>query len=39
LKEEYLPIVQHGVDFLSNVMWDKQYGSFFWGGTHIHLLE
>jgi mannobiose 2-epimerase len=31
LKEEYLPIVQHGVDFLSNVMWDKQYGSFFWG--------
>jgi mannobiose 2-epimerase len=31
LKAEYLPIVQHGVDFLSNVMWDKQYGGFFWG--------
>jgi mannobiose 2-epimerase len=31
LKERYLPIVQHGVDFLSNVLWDKQYGGFFWG--------
>jgi cellobiose epimerase len=31
LKEHYLPIVQHGVDFLSNVLWDKQYGGFFWG--------
>ena len=31
LKEQYLPIVQHGVDFLSNVLWDKQYGGFFWG--------
>jgi mannobiose 2-epimerase len=31
LKEQYRPIVQHGVDFLSNVLWDKQYGGFFWG--------
>jgi mannobiose 2-epimerase len=31
LKEQYLPIVQHGVDFLSNVLWDKQYGGFYWG--------
>lgn len=31
LKEQYLPIVKHGVDFLSNVLWDKQYGGFFWG--------
>ena len=31
LKEQYLPIVQHGLDFLSNVLWDKQYGGFFWG--------
>jgi cellobiose epimerase len=31
LKEQYLPIVQHGVDFLSNVLWDKQFGGFFWG--------
>jgi mannobiose 2-epimerase len=31
LKDQYLPIVQHGVKFLSDVMWDKQYGGFFWG--------
>jgi cellobiose epimerase len=31
LKEQFLPIVRHGVDFLSNVLWDKQYGGFFWG--------
>ena len=31
LKQQYLPIVQHGVDFLSNVLWDKQYGGFYWG--------
>lgn len=31
LKEQYLPIVRHGVEFLSTVMWDKQYGGFFWG--------
>ena|ERR1700680_1278496 len=31
LKEQYVPIVHHGVDFLSNVLWDKQYGGFFWG--------
>jgi cellobiose epimerase len=31
LKKQYLPIVQHGVDFLSNVLWDKKYGGFFWG--------
>ena len=31
LKEQFVPIVQHGVDFLSNVLWDKQYGGFFWG--------
>jgi mannobiose 2-epimerase len=30
-KEEFLPIVRQGVDFLDNVMWDKQYGGFFWG--------
>ena len=23
--------MQHGLDFLSNVLWDKQYGGFFWG--------
>jgi mannose/cellobiose epimerase-like protein (N-acyl-D-glucosamine 2-epimerase family) len=31
LKDQFIPIVHHGVDFLANVMWDKQYGGFFWG--------
>ncbi len=31
LKNQYLPIAQHGVDYLSNTMWDKQYGGFYWG--------
>lgn len=31
LKAQYLPIVEHGVNFLTNVLWDKKYGSFFWG--------
>jgi mannobiose 2-epimerase len=30
-KAAFLPIVRHGVDFLQNVMWDKQYGGFYWG--------
>lgn len=31
MKQQFLPIVHHGVDFLANVMWDKQYGGFYWG--------
>jgi mannobiose 2-epimerase len=31
LKEKFLPVVHQGVDFLQNVMWDKQDGGFFWG--------
>ncbi len=31
MKDEFVPIVRHGVDFLANVMWDKQDGGFFWG--------
>ena len=31
LKAEFLPVVSHGLNFLSNVMWDKKYGGFFWG--------
>jgi mannobiose 2-epimerase len=31
LKERFLPVIQHGMEFLSNVMWDKEYGGFFWG--------
>jgi mannobiose 2-epimerase len=30
-KEEFVPIVRQGFDFLQNVMWDKQDGGFFWG--------
>jgi mannobiose 2-epimerase len=31
LKDQYLPYVKHGVDYLSDVLWDKQYGGFYWG--------
>ncbi len=31
MKDRFVPIVRQGVDFLQNVMWDKQYGGFFWG--------
>jgi mannobiose 2-epimerase len=31
LKDQFLPVISHGMDYLSNVMWDKQYGGFFWG--------
>jgi mannobiose 2-epimerase len=31
LREQYLPYVRHGVRFLSDVMWDKEYGGFYWG--------
>jgi cellobiose epimerase len=31
LKDQFLPVVSHGLDYLGNVMWDKQYGGFFWG--------
>jgi mannobiose 2-epimerase len=31
LRAQYLPIVQHGVKYLNNVLWDKQYGGFYWG--------
>jgi mannobiose 2-epimerase len=31
MKGDFVPIVHHGVDFLANVMWDKQDGGFFWG--------
>jgi mannobiose 2-epimerase len=30
-KATFTPIVRHGVDFLQDVMWDKQYGGFYWG--------
>lgn len=31
LKAQYLPIAEHGVEYLNDVLWDKQYGGFFWG--------
>jgi cellobiose epimerase len=31
MKDAFVPIVHQGVDFLQNVMWDKQDGGFFWG--------
>lgn len=30
-KERFLPIAQHGLQFLNDTLWDKQYGGFFWG--------
>jgi mannobiose 2-epimerase len=30
-KDEFLPVVHQGVDYLQDVMWDKQDGGFFWG--------
>lgn len=31
LRDQYLPYVRHGVDYLVNVLWDKEKGGFFWG--------
>jgi mannobiose 2-epimerase len=30
-KDRFLPIAEHGLHFLNDVLWDKQYGGFFWG--------
>ena len=31
MKEQYLPYVKHGIDYLTGTLWDKQYGGFYWG--------
>ena len=31
LRPQFLPIAKHGLEFLENVLWDKQEGGFFWG--------
>ena len=31
LKDRFLPITQHGLQFLADRLWDKKYGGFFWG--------
>ena len=30
-REQYLPYVRHGADYLRDVLWDKTSGGFFWG--------
>jgi cellobiose epimerase len=30
-KEQYLPYVTHGVDYLTGTLWDKGKGGFYWG--------
>ncbi|UWZ85956.1 AGE family epimerase/isomerase [Occallatibacter riparius] len=30
-RQEFAPIVRHGVEYLKDVMWDTQDGGFFWG--------
>jgi mannobiose 2-epimerase len=31
LAHQFLPIARHGVEYLSNVLWDRQDGGFYWG--------
>jgi mannobiose 2-epimerase len=31
LKQQYLPYVAHGVDYLTGTLWDKEKGGFYWG--------
>lgn len=31
LKQQYLPYVAHGIEYLTGMLWDKQYGGFYWG--------
>ena len=31
LKEKFLPIARHGIEYLNNTLWDKQYGGSYWG--------
>jgi len=31
MKAEYQPIVEHGLKYLNDVLWDKKYGGFYWG--------
>lgn len=31
LKDKFLPIAEHGVQYLNDTLWDKQYGGFYWG--------
>jgi mannobiose 2-epimerase len=31
LRSKFLPYAQHGIDYLTNVFWDKEEGGFYWG--------
>jgi mannobiose 2-epimerase len=31
LKEKFLPITRHGIEYLNSTLWDRQYGGFYWG--------
>ena len=31
LREEFLPVARHGLDYLHDVMWDREAGGFYWG--------
>jgi mannobiose 2-epimerase len=31
LRQQYVPYVTHGVDYLTGPLWDKEKGGFFWG--------
>jgi cellobiose epimerase len=31
LKQQYLPYVTHGIDYLTGTLWDKEKGGFYWG--------
>ena len=30
LRDRFLPVVRHGLEYLNGVMWDKIHGGFFW---------
>lgn len=31
LRPAFLPVAGHGIDYLTNVLWDRRDGGFFWG--------
>jgi cellobiose epimerase len=31
MRDQFLPLVRQGVDYLANTLWDKQDGGFYWG--------
>jgi mannobiose 2-epimerase len=31
LREQFLPFARHGLDYLNEVMWDREAGGFYWG--------